>query len=177
MQSPKDIETHTPCSIVHNFLSPGQADALLQELLRETPTFQKTAFQMFDRAVESPHTTRLYVDTWDEAQEQKTQYMYNGDYVNDIGKTPIEMLKVSMLARKRVNEEIQRRIKDFQPGGKKLKFQSPDQWKPNASFVNCYDGGKESVGWVSISRTLVLQLDDVHDYIFNINNRYMLTFV
>lgn len=95
---------------------------------------------MFEREVESPHTTRLYCDTWDEAEEQKTQYMYNGDFVGGIGKTPVEMLKVSARVRKAVNAEVKRRICDFQPNSEKLKFQSSDEWKPNASFVNCYSG-------------------------------------
>jgi len=46
-----------------------------------------------------------------------------------------------------VNREVQRRIKDFYPDGKKLKYQSPQQWKANTAFVNCYDGGKENVGY------------------------------
>ena len=41
-----------------------------------------------------------------------------------------------------VNAEIKRRIEQFQ-GGAKLKHQSPHEWVPNASFVNCYDGGSE----------------------------------
>lgn len=59
------------------------------------------------------------------------------------------MLKASKPVQEAVNREIQRRIKDFYPEGKKLKFQSPDEWVPNTSFVNCYDGGKESVGYHS----------------------------
>ena len=66
--------------------------------------------------------------------------MYNGGLVGDIGKTPPEMLSVSARVRKAVNQEITRRIRDFQPNGEKLKFQSPDEWQPNASFVNCYSG-------------------------------------
>ena len=102
---------------------------------------------MFDRAVESPHTFRFYVDTWEEAEIQKTEYMYNGGSVQNIGQTPPDMLRVSTIVQKAVNEEVRRRISDFYPNGQKLKFQPPEEWKPNASFVNCYDGGKESVGW------------------------------
>jgi hypothetical protein len=53
------------------------------------------------------------------------------------------MLKVSAKVKEAVNREIQRRIKERYPGGKKLMYQSPEEWKPNCSFVNCYDGGKE----------------------------------
>lgn len=149
LYSPADIEQHTPCSLIHNFLPTEQADAMTQELLREVSSFKRDKFQMFDRAVESPHTSRLYVDSWDDMEQHKTQYMYNGGYVSDVGKTPAEMLKVSASVQEAVNKEISRRREQFQPKGEKLKFQSPDEWKPNASFVNCYDGGKESVGWHS----------------------------
>jgi hypothetical protein len=79
LYSPKDIETHTPCSIIYNFLPIEEADALLQDLLEEAPTYDKTStFQLFDREVSSPHTFCLYVDSWDEAEQQKTEYVYDG---------------------------------------------------------------------------------------------------
>lgn len=149
LYSPEDVETHTPCSIIHNFLPAADADAVLQELMQEESTFRRDKFQMFEREVESPHTSRFYVDTLDEAEEQKTEYMYNGGFVQDVGKTPPELLRVSGIVREAVNKEVARRIRDFNPGGTKLKFQSTAEWKPNVSFVNCYAGGKESVGWHS----------------------------
>jgi len=149
LYAPKDVEAHTPCSIIHNFLPPNEAEALLTELLTEAPSFRKETFQLFDRTVESPHTMRFYVDSWDEAQAQKTEYIYNGSYVPDVAQTTPEMLKVSARIRKVVNGEIERRMREVYPDGKKLKFQSPNEWEPNASFVNCYDGGKESVGYHS----------------------------
>jgi hypothetical protein len=48
-----------------------------------------------------------------------------------------------------VNDEIQARINKVYPEGKKLKFQSPKEWRPNAAFVNCYNGPAESVGYHS----------------------------
>jgi hypothetical protein len=59
------------------------------------------------------------------------------------------MSKVSPLVEEAVNVEIAKRIKTHYPNGKKLKYQSPHLWKPNAAFVNCYDGGGESVGYHS----------------------------
>ena len=147
--APEDVEAHTPCSIFHNFLTQDVADALLRELLAEAPSFTKDTFQLFDRTVESPHSMRFYVDSLDEAQEQKTKYVYNGSYIADVAQTTPEMLKVSDLVRAAVNEEIRHRIRRFYPNGQKLKFQSPEEWQPNASFVNSYDGPKESVGYHS----------------------------
>jgi len=147
--SPDDIACHTPCSIIHNFLPQADANALLRELIAEAPTFGKETFRLFDNVVTSPHTMAFYVDNWDEAQKQKTEYLYNGSYIADVRKTLTEMQKVSAKVQHTVNLEIEKRIQTHYPEQKKLKYQSPDEWKPNTAFVNCYDGGKESVGYHS----------------------------
>lgn len=59
------------------------------------------------------------------------------------------MLKACPKVEEAVNSEIQRRIRDFYPSGKKLRHQSPHPWKANTAFVNCYDGPKENVGYHS----------------------------
>jgi hypothetical protein len=78
LYAPEDIEAHTPCSIIHNFLPPEDADALLLELLEQSPTYSKLEFQLFDRVVKSPHTFCFYVNSWSEAERQKTEYIYDG---------------------------------------------------------------------------------------------------
>ncbi|KAI4843300.1 hypothetical protein E4T44_06808, partial [Aureobasidium sp. EXF-8845] len=149
LYSPQDIETHTPCSIIHNFLSADEANELLTELLDESQTFEKEVFQLFDRTVESPHTMSFYVDSFKEVEEQKTTYVYNGSTIKDIRQTPPKMLSASSKVRQAVNDEIQRRIAQFYPNGEKLKYQDPTEWKPNTAFVNCYDGPQQSVGYHS----------------------------
>lgn len=59
------------------------------------------------------------------------------------------MRVVSEKVKTAVNREIETRIKHHYPGGKKLRYQSPNEWTPNAAFVNCYKGGAESVGYHS----------------------------
>jgi hypothetical protein len=78
LYSPEDIETHAPCSIIHNFLPPKQADALLSQLLQDSSTYQKLEFKLFDRLVLSPHTFSFYLNSLAEAEEQKTEYIYDG---------------------------------------------------------------------------------------------------
>lgn len=146
LYTPEDIEQHTPCSIIQNFLPASDADRLLKELLYEAPTFRRDAFQLFERTVESPHSIGFYVDTPHDIKEQKDQYAYNGSYIEDVRQSQPEMLKVSSIVREAVNNEIDRRTREFN-NGEKLKFQSPDEWRPNTSFINCYDGGKENVGY------------------------------
>ncbi|EDU44596.1 GRF zinc finger domain containing protein [Pyrenophora tritici-repentis Pt-1C-BFP] len=141
LYSPEDIEAHTPCSIIHNFLPPKQADALLSQLLEETPTYKTLEFKLFDRVVVTRSTFAFYVNSLEEAEEQKTEYVYDGR------KIEAKMLKACPQVEEAVHGEVQRRIRDFYPNSKKLKYQSPHPWKANTAFVNCYDGPQQSVGY------------------------------
>jgi alkylated DNA repair dioxygenase AlkB len=145
----EDIAAHTPCSIIHNFLPHAEATKLLQELLDEVPTFSRATFKLFDNVVQSPHSACFYVNSLEEREKQKVDYLYNGSYLSDVREILPEMRKVSSKVQVAVNEEISVRIRKHYPDGKKLKYQCPDEWVPNAAFVNCYDGGAESVGYHS----------------------------
>ncbi|KAI4906419.1 hypothetical protein J4E90_010638 [Alternaria incomplexa] len=147
LYSPEDIEAHTPCSIIHNFLPVEQADALLSQLLDASSTYDRYEFKLFDRVVVSPHTYSFYVNSLEEAERQKTEYIYNGGQIEDVRQSLPEMLNACPQVEDAVNREIQRRIRDFYPNGKKLRYQSPHPWKANTAFVNCYDGPQESVGY------------------------------
>lgn len=146
LYTPEDIAAHTPCSIIHNFLPAKQADALLGELLEEAPTFGRQSFRLFDNVVQSPHTACFYVDNHEETRKQKTEYVYNGSHLEDVREITSQMRTAAPIVKAAVNEEVSKRIQSHYPEGKKLKYQSPDLWTPNAAFVNCYKGGAESVG-------------------------------
>lgn len=147
--APEDISRHTPCTIIHNFLPSSEATALLKELLSEASSFQRQTFKVFDNVVQSPHSSCFYVPTLPEAEAQKREWIYNGAYLEDVREATSEMRKVSTAVKKAVNNEVKRRIRECYPGGRKLKYQSSKEWEPNAAFVNCYDGGGESVGYHS----------------------------
>jgi alkylated DNA repair dioxygenase AlkB len=149
LYSPEDIANHTPCSIIHNFLPSHLANALLEELLAEVPSYESIQFRIFDNVVKSPHTACFYVDSLADIQRQRSEYYYNGNDLGDIRQILSVMRQVSDLVRDAVNKEIGVRIRDFYPDGKKLKYQSPKPWQPNAAFVNCYDGGAQHVGYHS----------------------------
>jgi hypothetical protein len=78
LYDPIDISEHTPCTIIHNFLPAEEADSLLRELLEESKSFEKITFKLFDNVVSSPHTSGFYVGSYEELQEQKHEYVYNG---------------------------------------------------------------------------------------------------
>lgn len=149
LYSPEDIAAHTPCSIIHNFLPAAEADSLLSELLEEASTFERQTFKLFDNVVQSPHSACFYVNSLEETERQKTEYLYNGSYLTDVRQLTPQMCTVSSKVQTAVNTEITNRIRSHYPNGKKLKYQSPKEWIPNAAFVNLYQGGAESVGYHS----------------------------
>ncbi|CCF40147.1 GRF zinc finger [Colletotrichum higginsianum] len=150
LYDPADIAEHTPCTVIHNFLPPEDANDLLRELMAEAKSFDRNVtFKLFDNVVASPHTSSFYVESYDEIQAQKTDYLYNGAKLSDVRRITPQLVKVKPRVAKIVNEEIQTRIRTRYPGGEKLPFQSPKPWTPNSAFVNCYDGPQENVGWHS----------------------------
>ncbi|KAI0014356.1 hypothetical protein F4779DRAFT_7451 [Xylariaceae sp. FL0662B] len=149
LYDPDDIAEHTPCSIIHNFLPQDEADDLLREMLEEAASFERSTFKLFDNIVQSPHTASFYVGTEAEVKTQKHDYFYNGARLTDVRHITPQLLRVRPRVQEAVNREIQHRIKTQYPGRRKLKFQSPDPWSPNAAFVNSYDGPHESVGYHS----------------------------
>ena len=149
LYAPADIAAHTPCSIIHNFLPPELATSLLKELLPEVSSYSSATFKLFDNVVKSPHTACFYVNDLEERNRQKNEYLYNGSNLEDVRQILPEMRKVSELVKDAVNSEVEIRIQDHYPEGKRLKYQSPKAWIPNAAFVNCYDGGAQNVGYHS----------------------------
>ncbi|KAJ5764932.1 hypothetical protein N7520_004491 [Penicillium odoratum] len=147
LYAPEDVALNTPCTIIHNFLPQEEANELLAELLEESEHFSRNEFQLFNRTVQSPHTACVYVSTPEEHKQQTSEYTYGGTYRANVRQATPELRSVSRKVQRTVNEEIQKRIRDIYPDGKKLKYQSPRQWRPNAAFVNCYDGPAESVGY------------------------------
>lgn len=146
--SPEDVATHTPCTIVHNFLPPKEADELLQELLPQAETFERMTFKLFDNVVTSPHTACFYVDGLEEQKRQQTEYIYNGAPMTDVRLMQGRLLSIKDKVQQTVNEHIK-----SHNNGKRVKFQSSKQWQPNAAGVNQYDGPQESVGYHSDQMT------------------------
>ncbi|CAG8924320.1 unnamed protein product [Penicillium salamii] len=149
LYSPEDIAAYTPCTIIHNFLPPETANELLLELLEESKYLTRSTFQLFSRTVQSPHTHAVYVSTPEEQQQQMSDYTYGGTYRSNVRQATPNLRSVSRQVQTVVNDEIQKRIRNVYPNGKKLQYQSSKEWKPNAAFVNCYDGPAESVGYHS----------------------------
>lgn len=149
LYDPEDIAEHTPCSILHNFLPQEEANDLLREMLDESKSFGRVTFKLFDNVVQSPHTSSFYVASDAEVNTQKHDYFYYGGPLVDVRRITPQLLRVRPKVQEAVNKEIKTRIKTRYPNGEKLRYQCPDEWTPNAAFVNCYNGPQESVGYHS----------------------------
>ena len=149
LYDPADVAAHTPCTVVHNFLPAGLATDLLRELLAESATYEKITFKLFDTVVSSPHTSSFYLDGPDASARHRREYVYNGAALTDVRPITPQLRRARPLVQAAVNAEVARRVADRYPGGRKLRYQSPRPWAPNAAFVNCYDGPAQSVGWHS----------------------------
>ncbi|OXV07600.1 hypothetical protein Egran_04634 [Elaphomyces granulatus] len=149
----EDIAASTPCSLIPNFLAPAEANALLEELLEESKTFERYTFQLFQNTVQSPHTSAFFVANLDDHRRRRSgnnEYVYNGTFRSDVRPLTPCMRAVSEKVQRAVNEEVRKRIRTHYPGGRKLRYQqSPQDWVPNVAVVNCYNGPSESVGYHS----------------------------
>ncbi|KAG4413645.1 hypothetical protein IFR04_013223 [Cadophora malorum] len=154
LYSPSDVEAHTPCSIIHNFLPGDEANALLKELLDEAESFERSSFKLFDNVVQSPHTSCFYVESLEEVETQKTEYIYNGGKLDDVRQLTPLMKIIAPKVTGAVNNSIAARqtshptiTSTLEPS--KQSTLQPEPWRPNAAFVNCYNGPTESVGYHS----------------------------
>ncbi|CAK7268852.1 hypothetical protein SEPCBS57363_003304 [Sporothrix epigloea] len=70
LYDPVDVEAHTPCTLIRNFLPAEMANDLLREMLAEAKTFGAPfTFKLFDQVVTSPHTSCMYLESSEEANE------------------------------------------------------------------------------------------------------------
>ncbi|EFW99022.1 cue domain containing protein [Grosmannia clavigera kw1407] len=149
---PVDVEAHTPCTLLHNFLPADTANALLHEMLAEAPSFATPRFQLFEQVVTSPHTMGFFVDDGLDVTSvptSTTPYLYNGSRIDNVRPSTPQLAAVRPIVQAAVNTAVRQRIAARYPGGCKLRHQHPGPWCPNAAFVNCYSGPQQSVGWHS----------------------------
>jgi len=114
--------------------------------------WQKNTWWLFDKVVESPHRTSFYArnqngvdgrENWQEA----AQYWYNGRKTEPPSVFPDAMEEACNYVEKIVNDEMRKRKRfPLEWGGAGTEGQ---MWRANVAASNCYEGGKESVGFHS----------------------------
>ncbi|PFH50073.1 hypothetical protein AMATHDRAFT_75828 [Amanita thiersii Skay4041] len=148
---PELVTQHTPCTMHLSVLPPELACQLFHTMIHASRHWQRNKWWLFDRVVESPHRTSFFArktdgidddETWQEA----ARYWYNGRMTSAPVRFPPEMEEACHIIEKIVNEEMKKR----KPYSLEWRDQGKDfVWKANVAASNCYEGGKESVGYHS----------------------------
>ncbi|PCH38134.1 hypothetical protein WOLCODRAFT_130701 [Wolfiporia cocos MD-104 SS10] len=162
LATPSLVKQHTPCTLHHSILPPELACRLFYTMLDASKGWQKNRWWLFDRVVESPHTTSFYVRHDSSAisdnesdMREAALYWYNGrQTVPPLTFLP-EMEAACEIVERVVNAEIHKRQRfPLEWGGDRPGSDSGEDgekiiWRANVAAANRYAGAKESVGFHS----------------------------
>ncbi|KAJ3055884.1 hypothetical protein HK097_008881 [Rhizophlyctis rosea] len=141
-----NIADHIPCELILNALPGELADMLLQRMLLEAEDWKSRRFVLFDREVESPHTSCFYREPVESAKGYilpDDDIYYGGRTVEGVRIMPSGAVKARDHVERLVNERLQER--DAKAGGRHP-VEIQGWWKPNIVFGNCYRGAQQGVG-------------------------------
>ncbi|KAF8201617.1 hypothetical protein BJ912DRAFT_843410 [Pholiota molesta] len=152
LSSPEMIARHTPCTMHLSVLPPELACQLFYTMVDASKEWKRNKWWLFDRVVESPHLTSFFARKTDglsddESWQEAAQYWYNGRKTDPPAVFPPEMEEACKIVEEIVNQEIKRRAQRY-----KLEWgrsENDSLWRANVAASNCYQGGKESVGFHS----------------------------
>ncbi|KAI9100973.1 hypothetical protein DFS34DRAFT_578036 [Phlyctochytrium arcticum] len=157
------IALHLPCELFLNFLPDDLAWNLLGRMVDEAQSWRVRKFVLFDREVESPHTTSLYTNTptltlnqandsapsdeqpdMDKGSPPKVDFYYSGKKTTDVRPIFPDLAR----ARDLVTEHINRRFEEraSQLGIHRHPDEIVGRWEPNIVLGNCYKGADAGVG-------------------------------
>lgn len=146
LSSPSLVSQHTPCTLHLSILPPELACKLFYTMLDASEGWKKNKWWLFDKVVESPHRTSFYtrkVDGEDDNWEDAAQYWYNGRKTDPPPQFPDAMEEACSYVETIVNSELAKRPRY------PLEWAGGKGWRANVAAANCYEGGKESVGFHS----------------------------
>ncbi|KAF9973760.1 hypothetical protein BGZ73_002978 [Actinomortierella ambigua] len=136
--TPVEVAKHCPCTLMLNVLDKDLANRLLVGLLHDAESWNRNRWWMFDRIVESPHTTAFFAEK-DADMDEVSNWTYNGKIQESPRRFTSEMTEARFVVRDIVN--AQRRHRTIHP------FEVQGDWDSNIAAVNHYAHSKEAVGW------------------------------
>ncbi|KAJ7184257.1 hypothetical protein C8R46DRAFT_883022 [Mycena filopes] len=151
LSTPALVAEHTPCTLHPSILPPELACRLFYTMVDASRKWSRNKWWLFDRIVESPHRTAFFArrtdglddnGSWQEA----AQFWYNGRKTEVPPVFPPEMEEACRIIELAVNEEMKKRQRfplEWTGVGE------DPSWRANVAASNCYEGGKESVGFHS----------------------------
>ncbi|KAJ8699474.1 hypothetical protein PTI98_002585 [Pleurotus ostreatus] len=162
LPSPAMVAQHTPCTLHISILPPELACKLFYTMVDlARGGWKRNKWWLFERMVESPHRTAFFVrkdlgsnqDDKGKGREraewtEAAQYWYNGTPTDIPPAFPPEMEEACHIIERAVNAEMRKRTRfdmEWRPPS-----DTPEPlWQANVAASNCYEGGKETVGWHS----------------------------
>ncbi|KAL8279811.1 hypothetical protein RQP46_007661 [Phenoliferia psychrophenolica] len=158
LSTPEEVSRATDghCTLILDVLPRDLAARLFLRMVQDSlggedgkGAWEKNKWYLFDRQVESPHTTSFYVDgkeqdgtgSYDQSGfAEATQYWYNGE------KRPAQFFNTEMDEAREVIGPLVRSVLAARP---RHPLEYDGDWVPNVAAANCYRGAKEGVGWHS----------------------------
>ncbi|KAJ7168238.1 hypothetical protein C8R43DRAFT_1060491 [Mycena crocata] len=147
LSTPTLVAEHTPCTLHPSILPPELACRLFYTMIDASPQWSRNKWWLFDRVVESPHRTAFFarktngIDD-DTSWQEAARFWYNGRMTDVPPIFPLEMEEACRIVEQLVNQEMKKRPRfplEWAGG----------EWRANVAASNCYEGGKESVGFHS----------------------------
>ncbi|THH20378.1 hypothetical protein EW146_g972 [Bondarzewia mesenterica] len=157
LNNPSMIAEHTPCTLHPSILPPELACELFYTMLNEARDWKRNKWWLFERLVESPHRTAIFVRSYDGADEQTraclqaARLWYNGREADVPKVFPAPMERACTIIERVVNAEVlKRRRFPLEWGGLPPNAEGEKiTWRANFAASNCYEGTKEAVGFHS----------------------------
>ncbi|KAF9364137.1 hypothetical protein BGX34_002405 [Mortierella sp. NVP85] len=135
---PDDVAKHCPCTLMFNVLDKDLATRLLRAMLKDSETWNRNRWWLFERMVESPHKTSYFAER-ESDMEEVSGWTYNGKKQDPPRRFLPEMEEAKLVVRRIVNEL--RNSRTIHP------YEVQGDWNCNVAAVNHYAHSKESVGW------------------------------
>lgn len=136
---PEQVYSVVPsCTMRLGVFPHNLADELLEFLLKDSDSWSKNEFYMFDRQVASHHTSSFYTDNETVLKKGAT---YNGKTTKNMRPLNEAMRRSRDIIEDIVNSEIKYRGL--------AKYQYPGRWTCDVVLTNRYNGPNESVGYHS----------------------------
>ncbi|KAJ6618363.1 hypothetical protein B0H10DRAFT_2378016 [Mycena sp. CBHHK59/15] len=169
LSTPALVAEHTPCTLHVSVLPPELACRLFYTMVEASRQWSRNKWWLFDRLVESPHRTAFFARktdgldgdaSWQEAAQFWQVFVplvacfapiqpnrYNGRATDPPPVFPPEMEEACGIVERLVNEEMRKRSRfplEWAGG-----TGDDPNWRANVAASNCYEGGKEKVGFHS----------------------------
>lgn len=140
LYTPEAVSKFLPCCVMISDVLPKDLALRLFHWFidEEVESWSRHEFIMFERPVQSHHTSCFYVDDPKTFVEEGSRF-YNGKEASASRAFNDLLIESKAIIADKVNEELAKRTRfDLEYAG---------AWKPNVAAANCYEGPADNLSW------------------------------